>query len=234
MSDEFIEVLKSVSEQQDGHKYLLLYYILNPKLYDHNTKLTNETDVITFYPVGTYRTFSDAFKALADIMKRVQYGRFKIMHVGTSSTLNNTPVKSELNSPKTWENMSEDKLKEIHFREISPVEQITIERDHKDDINSIEYLRDNFSNLCFNTYALERLDEQHEMVLSSIKQRRENCWRYTRIHGSKDFEKLLEIYQERLPNRGESHLVSFFSQHLLDTIDGIPQILHKDDSEKNK
>lgn len=230
--DTFIETLRQASNEQEGFNFLLIYYILNPKVYNGEIKLTAETEIITFYPVGTYQTFSDAFKVLKTIMEKIDFGRFKIIQIGTSSSLTNTPTKSILNS--MWDKLPADKLEALHLAEQTKAATAAKEDKAPEyDVNnpdSIEYLRDNFSNLCFNTYALQRCDEQHQQIIEAIEMRRANCWKYLANHSPDDFDTLLAIYQERLPKRGESQLIRFFTNHITDKIDGIPQILHKNEA----
>jgi hypothetical protein len=234
MADDFVDVLLQASHKQNGHKFLLIYYILNPKVYSGELPLTNETEIITFYPVGTYRTFNEAFKVLVDIMKKIETGRFKIIHIGTSSTLTNVPTKSVLNT--MWDKLSTEQLSLAHQNELNSVTTIDKAKEEAtkiniDDPDSIEYLRDNFSNLCFNNYALQRCDEQHRQIIEAIELRKANCWKYLETHPVSDFDVLKGIYEERLPKRGESHLVNFFTEHISNMIDGVPKILHKNETE---
>lgn len=231
MSDEFVNVLSRASQQQQGLKYLLIYYIVNPKIYGDDIKLDRQTDLLTFYPVGTYSSFSSAFEVLTSIMKQIEVGRFKIIHIGTSSTINNMPTNSVLNT--LWDKLPSSKLEELHLNSLKSNENVKVkdeikhEQSTSQDVESIEYLRDNFSNLCFNHYALERCDEQHQQILEAIELRKTNCLKYLNIHGNDDFDKLIKIYEERLPKRGEGHLVKFFTSKILNKVDGIPEILHK-------
>lgn len=225
MSDQFLEVLRNASQQQTGNEFILLYYIINPKIYQ-GEPVTTQTTIATFYPVGTYKTYSDAFKVLSEIVRKIEHGRFRIMKVGKSSAVNNAPNNSVLNT--LWDKYPAERLEEIYHADIAqPVKQ-AVNYDI-DNIDSIEYLRDNFSNLCFNHYALSRCDEQHQQILDAIEMRKTNCWKYLAIHGNDDFDQLTKIYEERLPSVGEGHLVGFFTQKIAEKVDGIPKILHKDE-----
>lgn len=233
MADSFVETLQQASQDQKGLKFLLIYYILNPKVYSGEIELTNETEIITFYPIGTYQTFSDAFKVLTSIMKKIEVGRFKIIHVGTSSSLTNVPTDSVLNN--VWHKLSADRLEALYHTQVEQAKSTTTrpnidkENELAEDITNIEYLRDNFSNLCFNTYALQRCDDQHRQIIEAIETRKANCWKYLANHPTDDFDTLVKIYEDRLPKRGEGHLVKFFTEKILDKVDGIPQILHKNE-----
>ena len=225
MSDQFLEVLRAASQQQTGDEFILLYYIINPKIYQ-GEPINMQTNIVTLYTVGTYKTYSNAFKVLSDIIRKIEHGRFRIVKTGKSSAINNAPNNSVLNT--LWDKYPTEKLEEIHLDEISEPAKQPAKYDI-DNIDSIEYLRDNFSNLCFNHYALSRCDEQHQQILDAIETRKTNCWKYLALHESSDFDELKRIYEERLPAVGEGHLVGFFTQRIAEKVDGIPKILHKDE-----
>lgn len=231
MTDSFEHILTSTSSKQKGKKFLLMYYIINPDIYNKDNNIDIGEDISSIYPVGTYDSYKEAFCIMTGIMKNINIGKFKIIKIGSGGILSNKKIDSSLND--YWNTLDASRLLEIDKAEKESqirkdqAEDIQKEQEDAKDESCIDYLRDNFSNLCFNLYALDQLHVKRIQLEESIEARRNNCRKYIINNGNESLDQLNTLYKERLPKRGEEQLIGFFTEKLMDKIDGIPRILHK-------
>ena len=231
MSETFETILRRESSKQKGKSYLLIFYIINPKLLNGELK-TEDVHVCSFCPIGTYDSYEEAFTAMSEIMRTVEVGRCKITKIGYGGIFSNKVIKSVLND--NWDKLSADQLLETDRLEREQRERKEIAESNKKDeleskdTSSIHFFRDNFSNLCFNVLGLEETNKRLIELRHAVETRRSACLEYLTLNGQDKISELRSWYEVNLPIKREQHLVHFFTEKLDDLIDGVPKILHKE------
>jgi hypothetical protein len=136
-------------------------------------------------------------------------------------------------SKEEWKNIrllssEEIKNRKREANQKKKVEQsIEDERKTQEDPNCIEYLRSNFSSLIMLNTLIESKKDGLKKAEDSFEEKKLNCKNFlNNINNKKNLQKLKEIYETRLPERGETKQMEIFLKFLNDVDEnGMPSII---------